>query len=94
MTVAERTVMGAHAAHLQRPAADGKAGAFGPVADPDGSWELGILDVASEGEARSVTENDPAIRAGIGLRYEICPMPAPGLRPGLAASNLSRHGTP
>jgi hypothetical protein len=42
MTPAEREVMQQHAAYWRVLLAEGKAIAFGPVADPKGAWGLGM----------------------------------------------------
>lgn len=55
---------------------EGIALAFGPVLDPAGPWGLGIVRVEGEAALQLLQEEDPAIRAGIGLRYEAIPMAA------------------
>ena len=67
--------MNEHAGHLSGLAEQGTVIVFGLVADPKGPWGMAVIDVADEAAARKLTEQDPAIRAGIGLRYEILPMP-------------------
>lgn len=74
MTDAEREVMQAHVAYWTEQLTKGIAVVFGPVADPKGPWGLGIIRVNSEEAMRRMTEADPAILAGIGLRYEVLPM--------------------
>lgn len=44
------------------------------VADPDGVWGLGVVKAADEGAAMAITDADPVIRSGLGLRYEVTPM--------------------
>ena len=51
----------------------GKVVVYGPVMDPAGAYGIGIVDVDSENEVRSITENDPAATIN---RYEIAPMRA------------------
>ncbi len=75
MTAAEARVMQEHGAYWTDLAEKGTAIVFGPVADPQGVWGLGILRVKDEAEAQSLTANDPVIKAAIGARYEILPMP-------------------
>jgi hypothetical protein len=43
--------------------------------DPKGSWGVGIISVRDAAELRELQENDPAIRARIGLEYEAFQMP-------------------
>lgn len=75
MSQAEASAMGEHSEYWQDKMAEGKALAFGPVSDPAGTFGIGIIQVNNEQEARSFMENDPAIRAGFGLRYELRLMP-------------------
>jgi hypothetical protein len=52
----------------------GTALVFGPVADPAGPWGLGVLRVREGESLDTFIGEDPAIQAGIGLRYETLPM--------------------
>jgi hypothetical protein len=74
LTPEERAVMLRHAAYWTSLLERGTAIVFGPVADPAGPWGLGILRLR-EGESLDIlVGDDPAIQAGIGLRYETLPM--------------------
>jgi len=53
----------------------GTAIAFGPVADPEGGWGVGIVAVESDEDLLRLQNDDPAVRAYIGMRYEAYPMP-------------------
>ena len=64
-----------HVAYWSSMAERGIAIVFGPVADPDGAWGLGILEVEDEKDAQIVTSNDPVMRSAIGATYKILPMP-------------------
>lgn len=75
MTPAERKVMQAHLAYWGAAASAGKVVIFGPVADPAGLWGMSVVRVANATEAKQLAENDPAVKGGIGMRYEILPMP-------------------
>jgi uncharacterized protein YciI len=75
MTPKEAEVMKDHAAYWSAMAGKGTAIVFGPVADPEGPWGLGVLAVEDEQEVYSLTSNDPAIVSGIGAEYKILPMP-------------------
>ena len=75
MTPAEAEAMKKHAAYWSGLLERRSAIAFGPVADPKGAWGLGIVNVRDEAELRELQDNDPAIRAGVGLKYEAYPMP-------------------
>ena len=76
MTPAEAKTMNEHVAYWTDLLAQGKAIAFGPVMDPKGPWGAGIVSVSDEAELRGLQENDPAIRARIGLTCEAYVMPA------------------
>ena len=75
MTDAERSIMMAHVGYWNALVDKGTALVFGPVADPKGTWGVGIVEVQNDDEVRALTANDPAITGGIGLSYDILPMP-------------------
>jgi len=74
MTPAEAEAMRRHAAYWTDLLQKKKVIAFGPVGDPKGPWGLGLVDVRDEAELRELQDNDPAILAKIGLKYEACAM--------------------
>jgi uncharacterized protein YndB with AHSA1/START domain len=74
MTPEEATIMQEHVAYWSDHLNQGRALIFGPVADPKGSWGLGVVRVADEAQVRAIEERDPAIRSGKGFRYEVLPM--------------------
>ena len=59
---------------LEGSGRQGTAIAFGPVADPKGGWGVGIIAVGDDDELRHLQNGDPAIRADIGIKYEVYPM--------------------
>jgi len=75
MTPSEAKAMHEHVAYWTDLLGKGKAIAFGPVMDPKGPWGVGIVSVSGKEELRELQENDPAIRARIGLSYEAYEMP-------------------
>jgi uncharacterized protein YciI len=75
MTELEARVMREHVAYWTDLANRGIAVAFGPVADPNGGWGIGILEVESESDLLILNENDPAIKSGIGCKFESFLMP-------------------
>jgi len=75
MSETERKAMNEHVGYWTRHVALGTAIAFGPVADPKGGWGVAIVAVDDDATVRKLTEEDPAIRAAIGLSYEILWMP-------------------
>ena len=75
MTDVEAKVMGDHAAYWTDLAERGTAIVFGPVADPKGTWGVGILEVEDESVVKSLTSNDPVMEHALGATYEILTMP-------------------
>jgi uncharacterized protein YciI len=75
MTAEEARAMHAHVGYWIALAERGTAIVFGPVADPAGVWGVGIVAASSEEAMRELQRDDPAIRAGIGMRYDTLPMP-------------------
>lgn len=73
ITPEERALMAEHAVYFQRQFNAGKVLLYGPVSAPQGAFGMGILEVAHEGEARQVGENDPSVRGGLN-RFEFYPM--------------------
>jgi hypothetical protein len=47
---------------------------FGPVADPEGPWGLGVVKAESEEEVKTFEAGDPAIQSGRGFSYKTLPM--------------------
>jgi uncharacterized protein YndB with AHSA1/START domain len=76
MNAAEADVMRAHAAYWRDLLEKGAAVVFGPVADPNGPWGLGVVRAPSEEAFNLLRDNDPAIKSGRGLRYECLPIRA------------------
>ena len=74
MSTEEAAAMAKHAAYCRGLLASGQAVVFGPVADPDGVWGLGVVKAADEAVALAMTDADPVIQSGLGLRYEVVPM--------------------
>jgi uncharacterized protein YciI len=75
MTEAEMRLMQEHAAYWSDAVARGIVITFGFVADPSGPFGMGVVEFASEAEARAFTDGDPTIRSGQGFAFEIHPMP-------------------
>lgn len=74
MSEAEATVMGEHVAYWRNLADRGTAVAFGPVADPSGSWGIAIVEADNEEDVRTIRANDPVVTIDLGP-VEIFPMP-------------------
>jgi len=73
ITAEESTLMDKHGAYFQQQFDAGKVLLYGPMMAPEGTFGVGILEVADEAEARQFAENDPSVRAGMN-RFEIYPM--------------------
>ena len=67
--------MQAHAAYwanlMQK---EGSVVAFGPVADPRGTYGLAILEVADQAQAENLIAGDPVQKANVGFGSECHPM--------------------
>lgn len=74
-TPAEAKLMQEHAGYLRTYAAKGWAVAFGPVADPAGTYGVGIWEVPDDTDVAAISRADPVIKSGLGFRYEVHPMP-------------------
>lgn len=74
MTPDERAAMMRHVAYWGALLERGTAVVFGPVADPAGPWGLGVVRLREGESLEALIGEDPAILAGIGLRYETLPM--------------------
>ncbi len=74
MTEDEAAIMSQHVAYWQTLADRRVAVVFGPVADPAGSWGLGVVEAEAQAEVEAIRDADPAVVNGLG-RVEIYAMP-------------------
>jgi uncharacterized protein YndB with AHSA1/START domain len=74
MNEEERAVMQEHGQYWRGKQQAGLVVVFGPVADPQGPWGLGIVRAADEAALREFQDGDPAIRSGRGFSYVYLPM--------------------
>jgi uncharacterized protein YciI len=65
MTTDEQNAMTRHAAYWHELMAAGRVVVYGPVADPEGVWGLGVVRAGSQAEVVELAEKDPVIVAGI-----------------------------
>jgi uncharacterized protein YciI len=65
MTAEEQDAMAGHMGYWQQLLAEGKVLVYGPVADPEGVWGMGVLRAADRAEVLMIGERDPSIAAGI-----------------------------
>lgn len=70
---AELKVMGAHFVYWKELLDEGICVFGGPVLDPKGTFGVLAIWAASEEEARTLVEGDPAVKAGI-MRFELAEM--------------------
>ena len=76
MTPAEAAAMARHAAYWKGVIEQGtRVFALGLVLDTAGAFGIGIVEVDDATTIGALTADDPAIKAGIGMHYEIHPMP-------------------
>jgi hypothetical protein len=77
LSPAEADVMKRHALYWDDLITRGvvRVFALGLVADPAGAFGIGVMEREDESAVRALTDRDPAITAGIGMHYEIHPMP-------------------
>jgi uncharacterized protein len=74
MTPAEAQAMQRHAAYWRSCMDRRLVVAFGPVADPAGTYGMLILEVEDEAAARSLLDHDPVIEQKLGFRFDMHPM--------------------
>lgn len=76
MTAEERAIMQAHVGYWANNLKNGHAIAVGPVADPTGSYGVGIIQlIDDDADPAELRDADPAMKANVGFRAEIYPMP-------------------
>ena len=74
MSETEARIMAQHVEYWGRLTDRGTAIAFGPVADPAGSWGLAIVEAVSENDVRELGLEDPAVTSGMST-FEVYSMP-------------------
>jgi uncharacterized protein len=65
MTAEEQKAMAEHMEYWRQLLANGKVVVYGPVADPEGVWGMGVLRAADRAEVLAIGERDPSIVAGV-----------------------------
>ena len=75
MTPDERGLMLAHQQYMRPFVESGMVIALGPVADPKGSWGLGLVEALDRAHVDRLTAGDPVIMANRGFHYETHPIP-------------------
>ena len=65
MTPDEQRAMAEHMDYWQQLLRDGRVVVYGPVADPEGVWGLGVLRAADRAEVLAIGNRDPSVLAGV-----------------------------
>ncbi|MDT5095037.1 MAG: hypothetical protein QOH60_4400 [Mycobacterium sp.] len=65
MTPGEQDAMERHAAYWRELLQAGRVVVYGPVADPEGVWGLGVVRAGSQAAVIELGERDPVIIAGV-----------------------------
>jgi uncharacterized protein YciI len=65
MTPEEEQAMAGHQEYWQQLLRDGRVVVYGPVADPEGVWGLGVVRAEDRAEVLEIGNGDPSVRAGV-----------------------------
>jgi uncharacterized protein YciI len=65
MTPDEEQAMAGHQEYWQQLLRDGRVVVYGPVADPEGVWGLGVVRAEDRAEVLQIGNSDPSVRAGV-----------------------------
>ena len=65
MTAEEQQAMAEHMEFWQQLLHDCRVVVYGPVADPEGVWGMGVLRAADRAEVLAIGERDPSVTAGV-----------------------------
>lgn len=76
MSEEEMATMMKHVEYWRGPLAEGRVLIYSPVADPDHSWGMCVVEAESEAELEALRDNDPAHLADIGrIDWLLLPLP-------------------
>jgi uncharacterized protein len=65
MTSAEQQAMAAHQEYWARLMDEGRVVVYGPVADPEGVWGMGVLRATDRAEVLEIGDQDPSVVGGV-----------------------------
>jgi uncharacterized protein YciI len=65
MTPEEQRAMTEHMDYWRDLLAAGRVVVYGPVADPEGVWGLGVLRAEDRAEVLAIAQRDPSVLAGV-----------------------------
>jgi uncharacterized protein YndB with AHSA1/START domain len=80
MSEAERAVMTQHVVYWAPLVENGTVIVLGPVGDPAGAYGLGVVRSRDAAANAAILAEDPAIKSGLGFRYETAQMMATSTR--------------
>jgi uncharacterized protein YciI len=76
MTPEEAKLMQEHVGYWKKFADEGIAVVYGPVSDPKGGFGAGIIELEDGVDPKTLTEEDPVVKAKKGFSIEVHPMRA------------------
>ena len=65
MTPEEQSAMAEHMTYWQDLLRDGRVVVYGPVADPEGVWGMGVVRADDLAQVLAIGERDPSVLAGV-----------------------------
>lgn len=65
MTPDEEQTMSRHTTYWHDLLTEGRVVVYGPVADPEGMWGVGVLRATDRAHALRIGEADPSVMAGV-----------------------------
>lgn len=76
MTESEMATMQRHVEYWRGPTAEGRVLIYSPVADPEHSWGMCVVQAASDTELEDLRDADPAYVEGVGeVDWLLLPFP-------------------
>lgn len=89
MSPTEAAAMAEHMSYWTDRLGEGGVYVYGPAADPSGLYGLAVVEADDAAAVRAMTDGDPAVCAGLGLRYETSPMLQAALHPRLGPTRTN-----
>jgi uncharacterized protein len=79
LTPAEQEAMQQHQTYWRQLQSEGRVLVYGPVADPEGVWGMGVIRADGHENALAMGQKDPAVTTGV-CTFDV--MEIMGARPG------------
>jgi uncharacterized protein YciI len=76
MTPQEAALMREHSVYWSGLIAQGLVHAVGPVFDPRGAFGMAVASLPDGDDPQALGAADPVVKAGVGFRVEVLPMPS------------------